>query len=64
MRQPTDEQLAQLRQLRTYSRVVEYLKATEQAYIDRLISETDDVAMRRLQGSLYTVRKLLDFILS
>lgn len=64
MRQPTDEQLAQLRQLRTYSRVIEYLKANEQAYIDRLISETDDVATRRLQGSLYTVRKLLDFILS
>lgn len=62
MKQPTKDQLAQLKILRQYTRVVEYLEKLEEDYIDRMIQENDDTQLHRAQGSLYTIRKLKQLI--
>lgn len=62
MKQPTKEQLAQLKNLRQYTKVIEYFDRLEEDYVDRLIQENDDTQLRRAQGSLYTIRKLKQLI--
>lgn len=64
MKAPTSEQQEQLRQLRNQQKVIEYLRAVEQDYLDKLVIEANDVVVRQIQGSLFVVRKLLHLISS
>jgi len=58
MKQPDKAQLDQLMLLRQYNKVVEYLSAVEQDYIDKLITEKDQTNVSELQGSIKVVRAL------
>lgn len=58
MKNPTREQLDQIKLLRQYNRVVEYLRAVEQDYIDKLVVEKDPATVSELQGSIRVVRDL------
>lgn len=62
MKRPTQEQIAQLTMLRQYSHVMAYLAEAEQDFTDALISASDEVEMRKLQGAVSTLRLLREFI--
>lgn len=64
MKQPSQEQLQRLKQLRNEIHIVEYLKSVETDYLDKLVLERDDVVIRQLQGSIFVVRRLLQLISS
>ena len=64
MKQPTQAQLQNLKQLRNESQFVEYLRTVESDYLDKLIIERDDAIIRQLQGSIFVVRRLLQLIFS
>lgn len=62
MKKPTPEQLAQLRQLRSYDKFMAYLDALENDYLTCLVRESDETLLRQAQGSAYVVRELKSLI--
>ena len=58
MKKPNAEQLQQLKLLRQYNKVTEYLDIVEDEYVTRLVQEEDVVKVRQLQGSLYVLQEL------
>jgi hypothetical protein len=62
MRRPDPNELRQLKSLRNYPAVLDYLRKVEEDYIDQLISCTDIVTIHQVQGALSTIRTLVSFI--
>lgn len=44
--------------LRQYNKATAYLAEAEQDYMERIVSEPDEVKVRQLQGSLFVLREL------
>jgi hypothetical protein len=62
MRRPDPNELRQLKSLRNYPAVLDYLRKVEDDYIDQLISCTDIATIHQVQGALSTIRTLVSFI--